>query len=153
MKEIKLTKGLSVQVDDCNYQWLNQWNWYAQKGHNTYYAARRDKNCKLIYMHRIILDTPENLQVDHKDHNGLNCQGYNIRNCTHQQNQMNQSSRCASGYLGVRKTPCGNFRANIKTNDKCFYIGTYKTKELAALAYNNKAIQLFGEFANLNNVL
>ena len=30
------------------------------------------------------------------------------------------------------------------------YLGMYKTKEEAALAYNKKAIELFGEFAQLN---
>jgi hypothetical protein len=40
--------------------------------------------------------------------------------------------------------------AQIKFNYKVIYLGMYKTKEEAALVYNKKAVELFGEFAQLN---
>lgn len=95
MKEIKLSqsgkhKGKYVAlVDDWNYEWLNQWKWNVQKSKYTYYARRyvRTKSgITIIFMHRLIMKTPDNLQCDHKNKNGLNNQEYNLRNCTNGQN-------------------------------------------------------------------
>jgi hypothetical protein len=57
MKEIELTQGLFTQVDDEDFEYLNQWKWYAIKSSQTYYAVRRDVlSKKIIQMHRIIMD-------------------------------------------------------------------------------------------------
>jgi len=42
------------------------------------------------------------------------------------------------------------WEARISFNTKKIYLGSYKTKEEAARAYDKKAIELFGEFAQLN---
>jgi|TARA_R110002020_G_C15975619_1_gene747963 hypothetical protein len=42
------------------------------------------------------------------------------------------------------------WEAYIMFNQKNIYLGSYKTKEEAARAYDKKAIELFGEFAQLN---
>ena len=47
------------------------------------------------------MDTPNNLEVDHIDHNGLNNQKSNLRNCTPQQNNYNKNSSGSSKYSGV----------------------------------------------------
>ena len=162
MKEIKLTQGKVALVDDVDYDVLNQFKWFAHKGgdDNTYYAGRSIKingNYKQIWMHRIIMETPNNLQVDHIDHNGLNNQRSNLRNCTHHQNHMNLINYGISKYRGVSyfADPIGHkrikkIRATITLNNKIIYIGLFKTEEEAARAYDAKAKELFGEFANLN---
>lgn len=98
MKEIKLSqqgknKGKYVAlVDDEDYEHLNQFRWSVVKAKKTYYAI---SYCVVngkrghVLMHRIILNTPKGLEVDHNDHNGLNNQKYNIKNCTHQINMQN----------------------------------------------------------------
>jgi EREBP-like factor len=58
-----------------------------------------------------------------------------------------------SGYKGVEIKPSGRFQAYIgKPNGKGRQIklGTYDTPEEAARAYDKKAIELHGEFTNLN---
>jgi hypothetical protein len=161
MKEIKLSqsgknKGKYVAlVDDWNYEWLNQWRWTALKNHRTIYAQRNIiVNCKytVLKMHRLIMNTPDNLEVDHKDGNGLNCIEKNMRNCSHRENTINRKASGRSKYLGVTINKGRYIIAQIKERGKTYNLGSFKTEELAALTYNKMAIKLHGEFANLNKL-
>ena len=158
MKEIKLSqtgknRGKFIAlVDDDDYDLLNQFRWYVAKRNHTNYAERdRAISGKKSLMHRLIMNAPIGLQVDHKDHNGLNNQKSNLRICTSQQNNMNSRVKrnATSKYLGVHYDR-GYIRASIIFNYKITRLGYFKTEEDAARAYDKKAKELFGEFANLN---
>ena len=104
-------------------------------------------------MHRDIMKTPKGLEVDHKDYNGLNNQRFNLRNCTHRQNQINKIVISLAPYRGVSwvlKRKKWKIKARIKVNGRNIHLGYFKTEEAAALAYNEAAIKYFGEFAVLN---
>ena len=45
---------------------------------------------------------------------------------------------------------CGKYISKIRINGELKYIGTFNTPEEATKAYDNEAIENFGEFANLN---
>ena len=154
MKTIELTQGQVALVDDEDYEYLMQWKWFAKKHRQTFYAARSKKTngiCDRIYMHRIILKTPKNMECDHVDHNGLNNQKHNLRNCTNHQNHMNRISWGNSIYLGVTYDKSRKlYMSKIQKKYKKFYLGRFKTEIAAAMAYDIKAKELFGEFANLN---
>jgi hypothetical protein len=154
MKEIKLTQGKFAIVDNEDYEYLNQFKWYAYKHRNTFYAKY-----KSIRMHRLILNIPQGLYVDHINHNGLDNRKENLRICTNQQNLHNslKSYNNKSGFKGVfpliikhKSKIYYYWRVEISCNNKKYYLGTYKTKEIAALAYNEAAIKFHGEFACLN---
>lgn len=151
MKTILLTQGKIALVDDADYDWLNQWKWNAHKEGNAYYAERsiRKPSRKMIRMHRIIMDVPIHLFVDHKDHNGLNNQRANLRICTKHQNQMNMICKRTIKYVGVYHYK-GYIRAQIRHLGKCHFLGTYMTEEDAARARDAAAKLYRGEFANLN---
>ena len=150
MKEIKLTQGKVALVDDEDFDWLNQWKWYAQKSRYTYYAARYNKK-KYILMHRLIMNTPSNMEVDHQDHNGLNCQKSNMRICTHSQNLKNHSKKNQSKYSGVYyNTLRLCYQSSIYVNGKQIYLGYSETEKGAAILYDIAARKYFGEFANPN---
>ena len=92
MKEIKLTHGLFTLVDDWNYEYLNQWKWFAKRSKNKYYAARAvyiDGKRTMIYMARVIINTPVDMEPDHYNHNTLDNREYNLINCSHQDNCSN----------------------------------------------------------------
>jgi hypothetical protein len=147
MQEIKLTQGKIALVDDEDFAYLNQWKWCAVKIRSGGYCAQR-KTYKTILMHRVVMKTPDNLVCDHEDHNQLNNQKYNLRNCTYTQNAQNQ---VRNKYKGVYYA--GNvagYKSSIRVNKELVYLGQFKTKIEAAKAYNNAAVKYFGEFANLN---
>lgn len=167
MKEIKLTQGFVTMVDDEDYPYLSQFRWRVnqRKHRHTCYAVRRisvNGKREEIWMHRELMNTPDHLQVDHRDHNGLNNQKSNLRNCTRNDNCRNIPSRrgSSSKYLGVTvrtyKRVDGGvnyyYTADLKCNGTQHRLGNHKSEEAAARAYNEKAVELFGEFANLNDI-
>ena len=89
--------------------------------------------------------------VDHIDNDKLNNNVYNLRWCTASENKQNskkyKNNTC--GFKGVSKSG-KKFRAYIRINHIQIHIGTYKTEAEAAIAYNAKAKEIFGVFANLN---
>ena len=153
MKEIKLTQGKVALVDDEDFKYLNQWKWFANKLRNTYYAIRNDKNRKsaTVYMHREILITPELLEIDHRDRNGLNNQKFNLRICTRRQNAFNNKPvDSISEFIGVSYIKGKYIRAYIRHENKQIHLGLFKSEYEAAKAYDMAAKKYRGEFANLN---
>jgi hypothetical protein len=147
MKYINLTKGYRAMVDNEDFGYLNQFNWYASVCKYTVYAITKI-NGHTVHMHRLIMGTPKGLDVDHIDHDGLNNQKINLRNCTRQQNQHNQiKHRGISKYLGVSyaKDRKNKWRSQIKHNNKKIALGSFATQEEAMLAYNKKSKELYGE--------
>jgi HNH endonuclease/AP2 domain len=103
-------------------------------------------------MHRQIMNPPDGMDIDHWDNDGLcNCRK-NLRICTRSQNNQNARKRVDSthDYKGIYKTWNNKFAARLWHNGLKIHIGTYDTPEAAARAYDKKAKELFGEFANLN---
>ncbi len=118
-------------------------------------------NGKNVYLHRYVLarmlgrELTNKDRVDHINGNGLDNRRENIRLCKHQQNMWNQPSRrnTSSKYKGVTYFKRdGNWQAKIAPNGKTLQLGYFKTEVEAADAYNQKATELFGEFAKLNDL-
>lgn len=114
-------------------------------------------NSKKVYLHRFLLGiTDRKTEVDHKNQNTLDFRRCNLRACTHSQNNQNKGlqSNNTTGYKGVvfskDKNRIKRYRAELKHLGKRYNLGRYLTAEEAALAYNIKAIELFGEHACLN---
>lgn len=104
-------------------------------------------------MHREIMDVPKHLVCDHINHNGLDNRKNNLRTCTRQQNTHNQKPRKkgTSKYKGVDwNKRQKKWRARIYYRGKCHYLGYFNNEIDAALTYDKKAKELFGEFACLN---
>jgi len=166
MKEIKLSQhgknknlNLVALVDDEDFEYINQWKWFADKYKHGYYAGRNDYTTSPktnISMHRQILGiTDSKILVDHANHNGLNNQRYNIRVANKSQNAVNTYSQknSTSKYLGVCwKERDRKWVAQITKDYKKIWIGYFEKEIDAAIAYNKKALELFGEFANLNKI-
>ena len=157
MKEIQLTKGMVALVDDEDYEWLNQWTWFAVKEHNNWYAAtnmRENGSWQTVRMHRLILGLKRgnNIKSDHKNRNGLSNSRNNLRTCTNQQNIMNQRPQGGtSKFKGVsRRKNTKKWFAQIGYQNQNIYIGYYDLEIEAAKAYDKKAKELYGEFAFLN---
>jgi hypothetical protein len=146
-REISLSQGKVAIVDADDYNLLSQWKW-CLAGREKYKYAVRVENKKVIFMHRIIMKTPVGFVVDHLDHNGLNNQKVNLRNCTQSQNTQNM---IRSKYQGVSwNIKEQKFTSKIGVKRKRFHLGYFDNPKDAAMAYNNAAIKYFGEGAKVN---
>ena len=143
-------------VDDCDYEWLNQWKWYAHKQRSTYYAIRNGRRTatkrQRFFMHRVIMDAPKGMQVDHINHNGLYNRRCNLRLCTNSQNQHNRKPQSGkSRFKGVSLDKRTNkWQVQIQHNNKRLRLGLFDNEIEAAKAYDAKAEELHREFACLN---
>lgn len=154
MKKLFLSQNQYALVDDEDYERANKQRWSFNKKDNIVRGSVVvDMKSKGILLHRFIMNAPKNMQVDHINGNRLDNRKENLRLCTHQQNQMNKSKQVnnTSGYKGVSLNKGkSKYRARITLNRKEINLGSFKTKEKAALAYNQAAKKYHGKFANLN---
>lgn len=152
MKEIPLSQNKVTIVDDEDYEFLNQWKWYAIRDHNNYYAARsihvKDK-CHQVRIHKVLMNPLNGYEVDHKNRDGLDNRKSNLRVCLHSENGRNRRPWGKSKYLGVSYWN-RSLVANIQVNRKNIRLGSYRSEEEAAKAYDEAAKKYHGEFANLN---
>lgn len=106
------------------------------------------------FLHHLVFG--RKVQLDHKDRNPLNNRKNNLRICTTAENSRNSRVlRCSntSGYKGVSwSTAQQKWTADITFNYKHIYLGAFTDPKQAAAAYNAKAVELHGEFAQLNSI-
>jgi HNH endonuclease len=101
-------------------------------------------------LHRLIMNPPRTKQIDHIDGDTMNNRRSNLRIATPTQNQQNrQYGYGYSDYKGVNLN-MGLWRAKITVNKKQVHLGYFATEEAAALAYDEAALNYFGEFAKTN---
>lgn len=164
MKTIRLTQGKVAIVDDDDFDFLSQWKWCARRcakrgrQREEWYAVHNhyeDGRQHTWMMHRIITQAIKGEKVDHKNHDGLDNRRDNLRVTDDEGNARNSlpHSDGTSRFRGVYwYKPRRKWKANISINGKQTYLGLFATEEAAAMAYNNAAIRLFGEFACLNEI-
>lgn len=157
--EIQLTQGKVAVVDTADYGLVSQYKWHAMKvphvddlwyaTTNVYAGGRQAR----VYMHRLIMNAPKGVEVDHANHNGLDNRRENLRLASRSQNHgnMRKIRGTTSRYKGV----CwykrnGKWGARIQPRSTFIHLGYFDSEEEAARAYDAAAIRYFGEFARLN---
>ena len=151
-KTIQLTKGLLTIVDDEDYEYLIKYSWFAKKNHKKFYAQRRS-GAKHYQMHDEIMTPPTGFSDDHINGDSLDNRKCNLRfasqrqQCFNRKKSSNQSSiyKGVSFHIGKQK-----WTAQIKKDGIISCLGTFLNEEDAALAYDKKALEFFGEYARLN---
>ncbi len=159
-RRIPLTKGKFAIVDPDDYYRLCIYKWHVtSNGSPTFYAkcyTRIKEQSKLcsVYMHRIIMNAPDHMVVDHINHNGLDNRRANLRLATKAQNNFNLNkttrktfSRYKGAYYNRR---CKLWYSRIRVGGKSKSLGYFKDETAAAKAYDQAAKKYHGKFASLN---
>ena len=118
---------------------------------------------QLCKIHRLVAqefienpDPEQKIEVDHIDKDPANNCVSNLRWSSSSENKMNrrkcQSNR-SSKFKGVswncRKTQC---EARIIKDKRKYHLGYFHDEKDAARAYNERAMELLGEYAHLNDI-
>jgi AP2 domain len=156
LREIHLTRGMVALVDDEDYAYLAQWNWYYSGG----YAKTLDrvnKTGKVIAMHRLLLEAKPGEIVDHANRNKLDNRRINLRMSNLVGNARNRDkydTEMLSVFKGVTYSKKRRkYVSNITVEKgKTIYLGHYLLEKDAAFYYNEYAKEYFREFAVLNDL-
>lgn len=152
---VHLSRGKHAIIDVADWplvsRFVRRWSYS-----NGYAATMREVNGRLrsVSIHRLImgLDGPH---VDHENRNKLDCRRSNLRVATVAQNGQNarhdNRRGKTSAFKGVSwSTNCKRWTAYICANGRHRRLGSYDVERDAALAYDQAARVLHGEFAVLN---
>ena len=155
MKIKLINSNKNALVDKEDFDNLNKFRWYLST--NGY--VRSTINKKRVLIHRFLLNPKEFFKVDHIDRNPLNNKKKNLRICSSRENTLNskpQSNKKYSKFKGV--SYCNTEKrkkrwvAACELYGKRITIGRFNNELEAAKAYNNKAKEIFGEFAYINKI-
>lgn len=136
-----------VDLDDFEkvryIKWSSDSDGYIRNGSDTDY----------VFIHRLIMGFPEDMQIDHWDMNKSNNRKSNLRIVNNQQNCMNKIlySHNKSGHRGViwnKKN--NNWNAIIGYNGKNIHLGTFYNFEDAVKARLDAELFYFGEYSPEN---
>lgn len=152
--KIPLTQGEFAIIDLADLPLVAPYAWRVERGPRTSYAVSTVRRQHLS-MHRLIAAPPRELDVDHRDLNGLNNRRANFRPCTRGQNSQRRVSRKgASPFKGVAlHRHSGLFHATINVDGRQISLGYHPTERACAEAYDAGAVTHFGEFALTNKEL
>jgi len=158
-RKIPLGEGEFTLVSPCDYYWLNNFNWCIVGCDERMYAARVLRKTEFgwlrtVYLHRVIMNAPKGLLVDHRNNNGLDNRRENLRLATHSQNMINRpktKSKTTSRFVGVYfQKNRGKWAARINYQKNQIWLGRFDNEIDAAKAYDAAAKKYHGEFARLN---
>lgn len=109
-----------------------------------------------IYLHKLVAEkflfqtkTPEHNLVGARNGNKLDCR---LENLVYRSRSVASRKRKSSSHLGYTGVYQENnrYRAVISINRKSVHLGMFATAEEAALAYNRKSRELYGDDGKLN---
>lgn len=155
MKEIKIQHSEKVAlIDDEDFERISKFKWhFNENGGSVYrfYTKYAYKTSHIAIANEVMKDYDH--MFDHKDSNSLNESKSNLRICSYSQNGHHRKKKknTSSKYIGVCwAKKCKKWLASIMKDGKNMCLGYFSNEILAALAYDKKARELFGEFANCN---
>lgn len=156
---IRLAFDVLATIDLEDWHRVSQIKWSAiYRGACTYARGYIKESKKGVYLHRFIKECcfGDGKKVDHRNGFGLDNRRSNLRFCTAAQSMWNhpgESDRVGK-YKGVRKVKgYDKWYAMICRHGVSKYLGSFDSEEKAALAYNEAALKLDGEFAKPNQII
>ena len=144
-------KQFIFDVDD--YEKVSKYHWYEET--NGYIRSSGQKKEDKVLLHRLVMGFPEDIVIDHINHNTFNNKKSNLRIATTSQNAMNRikSSNNTSGMSGVVWVKSRNkWKSQIKFNNQLIFLGEYDRFEDAEKRRKQAEEKYFGEYSYDNSM-
>jgi len=142
-----LPSGHKILIDKKDFIKLKDWHWSIHRSGMKVRGYKKGEGHKKYRwaLHRIILDAPKGVEVDHINGNSLDNRRKNLRLCTRAENCQN---RRGWGKYGKCISKSGNkFMVNIYKNNERKYLGSFTSIKEAQKARDKGLMQIHGEFA------
>lgn len=154
MRKLPLGHNLFALVDNEDFEYLNQFKWHYTNGYPARWIRKYERQASkdertILRLHRAIMKPPENMLVDHINHNKLDNRKENLRICNKSQNCMNRHKRSdnTTGYAGITRVRSGRYVVRVGFEGKRIHLGTFDILDEAIYARRNAEKKYHGEFA------
>lgn len=89
---VPLTKGYVATIDADDLLMVSEYTWHARTSKKSVYAATRLRDTKqsFTYLHRMVMNAPDGVEVDHVNRDTLNNRKGNLRLCDSALNATNK---------------------------------------------------------------
>lgn len=144
-------KPFIFDLDD--FEKVSKYHWYEETA--GYIRSSGKKKEDKVFLHRLVMAVPENIKVDHINHNTFDNRKSKLRIATTSQNAMNhiKGSNNTSGITGVVWVKNRNkWKSQIKANGKLIFLGEYDKFEDAINARKEAEEKYFGEYSYDNSM-
>lgn len=156
MRIIQTSNGTEFIVDDEDFERLSLFKWNDTSRKSIFRSERSKLSARIKYtsLASEVMQKPH-VKFDHKDRDYTNNRKDNLREYKyHGDNMANRlkfKGKYSSKYKGVswhkqRK----KWIASISIDNTRKHIGCFDNEDMAAYAYDKKAFEVHGEFAQLN---
>ncbi len=144
--------GIFTLISECDLLLISPYRWRLSTNGYVVATIQGPRNSRIIYLHRLLLNPPPGLQVDHIWGDKLDNRRESLRLATRAENQRSRhtAAHSSTGFRGVTRTRWGTFQASLKLNGKTIHLGTHVALETAALVRDAGARRFHGDFAFLN---
>ncbi len=147
LAKIDIVNQLRMHSSGCAF-FQKAWTLPDKKGHIT----------ETIYLHKLIAEkwladtkTDEKRLVGAINGDKLDCRVENLAYRTRSVASRQRKTTSDTGYTGVYREN-SKFRAVISNKGKTLHLGMFNTADEAAIAYNAKSAELFGEEGKINKI-
>ena len=148
------TSGGRFLVDKKFYDTIRKYNWSMDKKGNVFYLKNIDKKkYRTPLSHFLLGITDDKTVVKHLNGDPRNYRLENLHKCPLGKTTIGATvpKNHSTGYKGVRiDKRYGTYVSHIYPNGQSIHLGTFKTAQEAADAYDEAAIQYYGVMALTN---
>lgn len=139
-------KGEEFWFDLEDYDKIKNYCWSIN---NEGYVTAPFNKKRNVSMHRLVMNYPKGLEVDHEFHDNFDCRKEFLRIVTPSQNQMNRRTHKnnTSGVKGVSwHKATEKWRVFISINKKCTELGYFDDFEEAVRVRKEAELKYYGEY-------
>lgn len=119
-------------------RWAPGWNKLARAYYPNAHGGR-------IYLHRFISDAPHGMDVDHQNHDTLDCRLSNLLVCPHAVNMQNRIERAVLPKSGCRNVywepSCNQWRVRFMVNKRTVNVGYFRDLDEAIAVANTERLR------------
>ena len=144
------SKGKEFYFDLEDFDKIKDYRWYIKDGYIQTMELKNDYDKrKTVYMHRLVMNCPDGMEVDHIYHKTFDNRKEFLRIVTHYQNCMNKDlqSNNSSGVTAVYwDKNYKKWKAHITTKRKQNYLGSFNTFDEAVEVRKQAEEKYFKEY-------